>query len=240
MSDEPKQEAAAQPAKRGGKIVMIAAVLALLGGGAAGVFALGPMLRGGADDAPLFSIENLVINPAGTQGTRFLIVTVALEMKNADATPELTARDPEIRDLLLSLLSARTVEQLSDLGGRDALREEIRVAIEKVLGPDKVVRVFRDALAAGDRSPLQWRGSGTHAAAGCADGAAFGGHAGLRFPPSQPDLEGQAARTRGDARVRGAIDADGPAAHAAGLLAELLLHAGPGRHVRPVALQAKT
>jgi MinD-like ATPase involved in chromosome partitioning or flagellar assembly len=36
------------------------------------------------------------------------------------------------------------------------------------------------------------------------------------------------------------IDADGPAAHAAGLLAELLLHAGPGRRVRPVALQAKT
>jgi flagellar biosynthesis protein FlhG len=36
------------------------------------------------------------------------------------------------------------------------------------------------------------------------------------------------------------IDADGPAAHAAGLLAELLLHAGPGRHVRPVALHAKT
>jgi MinD-like ATPase involved in chromosome partitioning or flagellar assembly len=35
------------------------------------------------------------------------------------------------------------------------------------------------------------------------------------------------------------IDADGPAAHAAGLLAELLLHAGPGRHVRPAALQAK-
>jgi flagellar FliL protein len=146
---------------------MIAALLALLGGGAAGVFALGPMLRGGDDaaasadsvadaghgkpkaggshggsESPLFSIDNLVINPAGTQGTRFLIVTVALEMKNADATPELTARDPEIRDLLLSLLSARTVEQLSDLGGKDALKEEIRVAIEKVLGPDKVVRVF--------------------------------------------------------------------------------------------------
>jgi flagellar FliL protein len=169
MSDEPKQEAA-QPAKRGSKIVIIAAVLAMLGGGAAGVFALGPMLRGGDDAAasaesgdagetdghgkakgggghggsgsPLFSIDNLVINPAGSQGTRFLIVTVALELKDADATPELTARDPEIRDLLLSLLSARTVEQLSDLGGRDALKEEIRVAIEKVLGPGKVVRVF--------------------------------------------------------------------------------------------------
>jgi flagellar FliL protein len=167
MSDEPTEEAAPTPAKRGGKIAIIAALLALLGGGAAGVFALGPMLRGGDDAAasadsaaddghgkpkaggghggsgsPLFSIDNLVINPAGTQGTRFLIVTVALEMKDAGATPELTARDPEIRDLLLSLLSARTVEQLSDLGGKDALKEEIRVAIEKVLGPDKVVRVF--------------------------------------------------------------------------------------------------
>jgi flagellar protein FliL len=166
MSDEPTQEAAPQ-AKRGGKIVIVAAALAMIGGGAAGVFALGPMLRGGDDAAatsasgesgghgkskhggghgasksPLFSVENLVINPAGTQGTRFLIVTIALEMKDADATPELTARDPEIRDLLLSLLSARTVEQLSDLGGRDALKEEIRVAIEGVLGPDKVIRVF--------------------------------------------------------------------------------------------------
>ncbi len=151
---------------------MIAAVVALIGGGAAGVFAIGPMLKGSGGEAKaaatddhgdsggeakkkkgghgksdagnqtLYTVDNLVVNPAGTQGTRFLIATVAAELKSNDAVTSLQERDPEVRDELLNLLSARTVEQLSDLGGRDILKDEIKQAIEKIVGAGKVVRVF--------------------------------------------------------------------------------------------------
>ena len=169
MSEEAKEEGGA-PARGRNGVVIIAAIVALLGGGAAGVLALGPMLggghaesgEGGPGDAeeegghgeksdgghgakagsPVFAIETLVVNPAGTQGTRFLIATVAIEATDAETATELHARDPEIRDVLLGLLSKRTVDQLSDLDGRENLKEEIRVAIEAVVGAKRIVRVF--------------------------------------------------------------------------------------------------
>jgi flagellar protein FliL len=169
MSEEAKEEGGA-PAKGRNGVVIVAAIVALLGGGAAGVFALGPMLGGGGHaeseegghgeaeeegghgkksgghgasaGSPVFAIENLVVNPAGTQGTRFLIATVAIEAADAETATELHARDPEIRDVLLGLLSKRTVDQLSDLDGRENLKEEIRVAIEGVVGAKRIVRVF--------------------------------------------------------------------------------------------------
>jgi flagellar FliL protein len=156
------QEAA--PRRRGG--VLIAAVVALLAGGGAGVFAVGPMLAGGGGAShgeeaeeegdgghggghggsdvgrPLYNVENLVINPAGTQGTRFLIATVAIELSNTAAGAAMAARDPEIRDVLLNLLASRTVEQLADLGSRDTLKLQIRTAVEGVIGKQSVRQIF--------------------------------------------------------------------------------------------------
>lgn len=160
MSDEAGSAPGAAGKGRG--MIVLAAVASLVVGGAAGAFALGPMLAnrghaqepaaesgegggghgGGSGSTSVFAVENLVVNPAGTQGTRFLIASVAVEASDAAASAAMNARDPEIRDRLLSLLSGRTVEELSDLDGREALKEEIRAEIEQVVGRGRVVRVF--------------------------------------------------------------------------------------------------
>ncbi|MEQ1857872.1 MAG: flagellar basal body-associated FliL family protein, partial [Longimicrobiales bacterium] len=103
---------------------------------------------GGGHGAPaaepaeaLHQIEDLVVNPAGSGGTRFLVAAVSLDA-DPEAQEELTARDSEARDLLLTVLASRTVEQLSEVSHREVLRTELKDVLNGMLGHEGVHRVF--------------------------------------------------------------------------------------------------
>jgi flagellar FliL protein len=165
-------EAAESERKRSGVVPLaLVAVLTLVVGGGLGVFVVGPMLagggaaaaeqtadhgeegesgghgeskggHGGAPAAEHYSIENLVVNPAGTQGTRFLIVSMTILTDNAQTLSQLTAHDAEIRDTLLQVLASKTIQDLSDLTQRERVKEEMRAAAEAVVKPGKIRRIF--------------------------------------------------------------------------------------------------
>ncbi len=119
----------------------------VLGGMTAGAFylvtdvigpAVGPVetisVAGTASDADVppvtempgehYVIDDLVLNPAGSRGKRFLRLGVALEAETgAGVVAELTTRSAQIRDLLIRKFSSRTIDELSD----PTVREEIRL-----------------------------------------------------------------------------------------------------------------
>jgi flagellar protein FliL len=97
---------------------------------------------GGGAESEVYSIENLVVNPAGTQGSRFLIVSLTIVPDDGASRTELVARDAEIRDTLLQVLGSKTVQQLSDLTQREQMKEEMRAAAETVIQPGKIRRIF--------------------------------------------------------------------------------------------------
>ena len=95
---------------------------------------------GDAEEGP-FQIENLVLNPAGSGASRFLIATLVLEA-DEDARTELESRDAEARDLLLTVLSSMTVEELTDISRRNVIRETLRSALNDMLAREGVHRIF--------------------------------------------------------------------------------------------------
>lgn len=154
------------PAKAGPKgVVLIGALVgSLLIGGAAGVFAVGPMLAkksgyvvtpashdaegeeaaaegegehgaapaggehgegGGGAAANLHLIDNLVLNPAGSGGSRFLMLATALEFNEAAQVEEMKARDSEVRDVILRVMGSKSVEELSDMARREEIKNEL-------------------------------------------------------------------------------------------------------------------
>lgn len=165
MSEEtPPTEAPA--AKKPSKGLLIGAVAgAMMAGLGAGVVAIGPALAKPADAAaaPTDSataegehgpatdttaaaapvvLNNVVMNPAGSRGTRFLLVSVGFEFSPA-ITPEAFAnRETEIRDAVIATLSSKTVDDLVDYTRRDGYRTEIAAAVEKLTTGSKVRRVF--------------------------------------------------------------------------------------------------
>ncbi len=92
---------------------------------AAGANAAGSVA--GALDAPgeQLVIDEMIVNPAGTLGRRFLRLGVTLEtVDGPKALQELNSRSAQVRDLLIREFSSRTLEELTD----PEVREEIRAA----------------------------------------------------------------------------------------------------------------
>jgi flagellar FliL protein len=168
MSEDatPKQEATAPAAPKGGKKLLIIALAgSLVVGGALGAFVTGPLFarqRGyvvapdsavadsagehgdeaAATNAPVHPLDNLVLNPAGSNGTRFLMVNVAIEVKDDKIAQEISARDAEARDAVLRVLGGKTVEELSDVSRRDALKEELQQALNTLFPKGAIRRLY--------------------------------------------------------------------------------------------------
>lgn len=73
----------------------------------------------------LHLIDNLVLNPAGSGGSRFLMLAAALEFNEAAQVEEMKTRDSEVRDVILRVMGSKTVEELSDMGHREAIKAEL-------------------------------------------------------------------------------------------------------------------
>ena len=143
------QEATEEPQPTGPNwkaigIIGGAAVLGLATGG----FVVAPAIRGGGDEAmqerpaahaaeepppvgEVLELENIIVNPARSDGLRFLIATVAIEVPTEHQVEELRERSFQLRDGVTSVLETRTLEQLTSPGARDMLR----ALLEEVISP---------------------------------------------------------------------------------------------------------
>jgi len=158
------------PSKSRKILIILAVIVGVVGGGGAGVFMAGPLLAskvpaasaatpaadssaddepeeddahgGGHGAAPVHLVENMVLNPANSGGSRFLLLSVAFAVKDADVVKAMTERDPELRDVILRDLGARTVEELTDITLRDSIKVQLRAAVRERFGKDTVRDIY--------------------------------------------------------------------------------------------------
>jgi len=98
--------------------------------------------EGGAAVANVFALEPFIVNIYDGQELRYLKVKVELEMANPAVKAELEARLAPIRDAVLVLLSAKTLQDIQDVQGKTQLKEEILTAINKNIPPGKIAKVY--------------------------------------------------------------------------------------------------
>lgn len=89
----------------------------------------------------IYPLEPFIVNIYDGQELRYLKVKVELEMAGA-AKGELDARLAPIRDAVLVLLTAKTMQDIQDVQGKNQLKDEILVAINKVIPPGKIAKVY--------------------------------------------------------------------------------------------------
>jgi len=162
-------KAGAKPPPQGGLALplMIGVVVGALAiGGAVGGFLVGPRIisarsasaptrssehpSGGKQDPhkkpALFKLDNLIVNPAGSQGTRFLMATVAIELPNDNLEEQLRDNEIQVRDRVTSILENQTLEMLTRPGARDSLRLQLAVALKPMAPGAAWVRVYLPQL----------------------------------------------------------------------------------------------
>lgn len=91
---------------------------------------------------PLVPFDSFIANLADEQGNRYLKATFQVEFLGTTVQPTLNARLPQIRDLLLTLLTSKTFEDVRTPEGKQQLREEIIARVNQVLEHDTVKAVY--------------------------------------------------------------------------------------------------
>jgi flagellar FliL protein len=101
----------------------------------------------GAKEAPAganFEYANLVVNLAGTMGTRYLktslVITGAEKAGNVRTVFE--GQKDKLKDLTINVLSSLTLADLEEPGSKNLLREKLVAAYNTVLGKRVVEQVY--------------------------------------------------------------------------------------------------
>jgi len=102
----------------------------------------GPEAKKGDAPPPIYQIDNLVMNPAGSGGSHFLLMSVALQLKDASSLETMKGRDAELRDAILRLFSRKTSDQVSDISARDQLSAELMGVLDKMFGAGTVAKIY--------------------------------------------------------------------------------------------------
>lgn len=96
----------------------------------------------GAAGSLVYAIKDIVVNPAGTGGTRFLSVSLGFELGSPELSYEFEAREPMVRDALITILSSKTVAELTDTKQKEITRYQIKKRLEQILETDQITGVY--------------------------------------------------------------------------------------------------
>ncbi|MEI7818102.1 MAG: flagellar basal body-associated FliL family protein [Desulfuromonadales bacterium] len=92
--------------------------------------------------ANIYPLEPFIVNIYDGQELRYLKVKVELEMVGPAVKAEIEGRLAPIRDSVLILLSAKTLQDIQDVQGKNTLKDEILGAINKNIPPGKIAKVY--------------------------------------------------------------------------------------------------
>jgi flagellar FliL protein len=92
--------------------------------------------------ANIFPLDPFIVNIYDGQELRYLKVKVELEMVSPAIKTEIEGRIAPIRDSILILLSAKTLQDVQDVQGKNTLKDEILGAINKNIPPGKIAKVY--------------------------------------------------------------------------------------------------
>jgi flagellar FliL protein len=156
MVDEKEEklegEEGQEPKKKKGKnliLIIVIAVAVLAGGIGAFLF----FTKSGGDKAQkkeetkaeegvTFALEPFVVNLSDPTGTRFLKVSLQLELAGPAVMEKAKAKTPQIRDAIITLLTSKTSDALISPEGKLQLKDEINIRINQVLGENSVKNVY--------------------------------------------------------------------------------------------------
>jgi flagellar FliL protein len=87
-------------------------------------------------------METFLVNLSGAQGRKLLKVDMELEVEGDKVREEIEKRKPQIRDIIITLLSSKTLEQVASNEGKEFLREEVRDTVNSFLTRGKIKQVL--------------------------------------------------------------------------------------------------
>lgn len=90
----------------------------------------------------IFLMEDVIINPAGTDGKRLLLTSIGFDVSREEDNNELKSKEVLVKDIVISLLSSKNIMQLGDGAYKDSLRHEIVSGFKEKMPRIKINDVY--------------------------------------------------------------------------------------------------
>ena len=91
---------------------------------------------------PIYPLDPFIVNLVSNNANRYLKCKIDLELDSPDLQQEIDKKLPAIRDLIIRILSSKTVEEIQTAKGKEKLKEEIKRKINEILTTGEVRNVY--------------------------------------------------------------------------------------------------
>jgi len=95
---------------------------------------------------PIYPLDPFTVNLKSASETRYLKCTINLEIDSPDTQPELDKIKPAVRDMIIRILSSKTVPEISTAKGKEKLKEELKKNINAILPKGEIRHVYFTAF----------------------------------------------------------------------------------------------
>ncbi|WP_221030034.1 flagellar basal body-associated FliL family protein [Actomonas aquatica] len=95
-----------------------------------------------AGDPKTYAFENMVVNLAGTMGTRYLKCSFVVTGRDGGLRSAFDSRKVQLTDVTLSVLSSLSLVELEEAGAKNLLRERLVNSYNQALGKALAEQVY--------------------------------------------------------------------------------------------------
>jgi len=92
-------------------------------------------------------MSKLLVNVAGTMGSRYLLVSISIVGNDPDFKAKMQEFDPQLRDMACGALSTKTLADLEKPGARNLIRGELISGFNNILGSAMVQEIYLTEFA---------------------------------------------------------------------------------------------
>ncbi len=94
------------------------------------------------EESGKFELKEIIVNPADTNGQRYLLVQLSLELVNKEDQKLIEENRSKIRNNLIKYLSAKSVPELQNIDGNEDLRLDLVQIINETIGSRSVRNLY--------------------------------------------------------------------------------------------------
>lgn len=109
-------------------------------GGSGGSEAQGK--AGGPKSKYTTQLNKVIVNVAGTMGTRFLVCSMTLVSKDPELDAQFKENEPELRHVTITSLSSKSISDIEKPGAKNVIRSELASLFNAVLGNGVVQEIY--------------------------------------------------------------------------------------------------
>ncbi len=100
-----------------------------------------------SDEAKMVPLESFIINLNGSEGYKFMKITMSLEVDSTATQEEILKRQAQVRDTIVVLLTSKSYSEVAGENGQQKLKDELIDTVNSFLVKGKIKKIlFTDFL----------------------------------------------------------------------------------------------